>query len=224
MSAGKREALEVALRRTLGFHLGVDGVDQEEDWELLVCALLDAAEEATLRDGAAVGREFANYLPGVAVASPAAINSKGLPQQQEEGEEGGAEAELYEDVLRLVSVSGEGETTHLLLCTDSSCSRVQLLDHELFRDLLVEQLSGVRILDTGKSTSPPPATFSCSLSKECSSALVGLHGTKPAVCSAARNVFNPTLDHTAHTAVQSSTGLYFAHSMHRTLCSNCLQD
>ncbi|CAM9094508.1 unnamed protein product [Pylaiella littoralis] len=62
MSAGKREALEVALRRTLGFHLGVDGVDQEEDWELLVCALLDAAEEATLRDGAA-GRRSATIMP-----------------------------------------------------------------------------------------------------------------------------------------------------------------
>lgn len=112
MSSGKREALEIALRRTLGFHLGADGAGQEEDWEMLICALLDAAEESTLRDGADVSREFEDYLPGVAIASPTAINSKRLPQQRKDGEEGGGGVELYEDVLRLVSCRCRGKGKH----------------------------------------------------------------------------------------------------------------
>ncbi|CAM9308181.1 unnamed protein product [Hapterophycus canaliculatus] len=92
----KREAFEVAVRRTLGFHLGTeDGADQDaQDRELLVSALLDAAEEGTLRDGAAVGREFEDYLPDVAAAVKTGSLSSSSPSEQEE------EVELYEDILR----------------------------------------------------------------------------------------------------------------------------
>lgn len=92
MSAGKRESLEIALRRTLGFHLGVDGTGQHEQ---LVFALLDAAAEGGLRDGAAIAQEFADYLPDV-------TNTSSPPSSPEKQREGQDSVELYEDVLRLV--------------------------------------------------------------------------------------------------------------------------
>lgn len=100
MSDVKREAFEVALRRTLGFHLEAkDGADQDaQDRELLVSALLDAAEEGTLRDGADVGREFEDYLPDIAVAAKnGSLVSSSSSEQQEE-------VELYEDIVRWVRV------------------------------------------------------------------------------------------------------------------------
>ncbi len=99
MSAGRREALETALRRTLRFHLGADGADQ---YEQLVFALLDAAEEGGLRDCASVAREVEDYLPD---ASSIGLPSSSSEKNHGEGEEGGEEevVELYEDVLRSVS-------------------------------------------------------------------------------------------------------------------------
>ncbi|CAM9963975.1 unnamed protein product [Scytosiphon promiscuus] len=96
MSDAKRAAFEVALRRTLGFHLGAEGgLDQgAQERELLVSALLDAAEEGTLTDGGAVGREFEDYLPDVAAAAKSgSLPSSSSPDQQEE-------VELYEDIVR----------------------------------------------------------------------------------------------------------------------------
>lgn len=93
MNSGKREALEVALRRTLGFHLGADGTGQHEQ---LVFALLDAAAEGGLRDGEAVAQEFADYLPDATDTS----SPSSSPYEEPEGQEG---VELYEDILRLVS-------------------------------------------------------------------------------------------------------------------------
>ncbi|CAM9661674.1 unnamed protein product [Ectocarpus sp. 6 AP-2014] len=93
MSAGRRETLETALRRTLGFHLGADVAG--DDGEVLVSALLDSAEEGKLMDSAAVGREFDDYLPNVACAasSKSSLSSPSSEQKEEE-------VELYEDVLR----------------------------------------------------------------------------------------------------------------------------
>jgi len=82
MSAGRRGAFEVALRRTLGFHLGVDGADQ---YEQLVFALLDAAEEGRLRDCASVAREVEDYLPD---ASTIGLPSSCSERKHGEGEEG----------------------------------------------------------------------------------------------------------------------------------------
>lgn len=93
MCDGKREALEVALRRTLGFHLGEDETGQHEQ---LVFALLDAAADGGLRDGAAVAQEFVDYLPD-------ATNTSSPSSSPDEGQEGQGGAELYEDILRLVS-------------------------------------------------------------------------------------------------------------------------
>lgn len=95
MSAGKREALEVALRRTLGFHLGADGTGQHEQ---LVIALVDAAAEGGLRDEGAVAQEFADYLPDATTTSDPSSSPE--QQLQQEGKDG---VELYEDVLRSVS-------------------------------------------------------------------------------------------------------------------------
>ncbi|CAM9465561.1 unnamed protein product [Ectocarpus sp. 8 AP-2014] len=93
MSAGRREALETALRRTLGFHLGADVAG--DDGEVLVSALLDSAEEGKLIDSAAVGREFDDYLPDVACAASRKISLSSPSSEQKE-----EEVELYEDVLR----------------------------------------------------------------------------------------------------------------------------
>lgn len=57
-----REILEVAIRRTLSFHLGQTG-DSAEERELLVSALLDAGESGTLCALEDVAREFNDYLP-----------------------------------------------------------------------------------------------------------------------------------------------------------------
>ncbi|CAN0321321.1 unnamed protein product [Ectocarpus sp. 12 AP-2014] len=93
MSAGRREALETALRRTLGFHLGADVAG--DDGEVLVSALLDSAEEGKLMDSAAVGREFDDYLPDVACAA-SRKSSPSAPSSEQKEEV----VELYEDVLR----------------------------------------------------------------------------------------------------------------------------
>lgn len=73
MSQPRVEALETAIRRSLGFHLGSGGAaadeeQQQQDRELLVSALIDAAESGTLRDTAAVAREFDDYLPHASLA------------------------------------------------------------------------------------------------------------------------------------------------------------
>lgn len=105
MSAGRRQALEIALRRTLEFHLGADVEDQ---YEQLVFALLDAAEEGGLRDCASVAREVEDYLPD---ASSIGLPSSSSQKKRGEGEEGAEEEvpELYEDVLR--SAPGEFRRT-----------------------------------------------------------------------------------------------------------------
>ncbi|CAM9280461.1 unnamed protein product [Ectocarpus fasciculatus] len=93
MSAGKREALDTALRRTLGFHLGADVAG--EDGEVLVSALLDSAEEGRLVDSASVGQEFDDYLPDVACCAASSKSSPSSPSSEHK-----EEVELYEDVLR----------------------------------------------------------------------------------------------------------------------------
>lgn len=84
-----RRALETAVRRTLAFHLGGQGARGEkgvasggtEERELLVSALLDAAETGALRTVADVGGEFDDYFPDADLSSS--------------GKE-----ELYDDLLR----------------------------------------------------------------------------------------------------------------------------
>lgn len=82
MSQPRVEALETAIRRNLGFHLGSGGADEEQDRELLVSAFLDAAEAGTLQDTAAVAQEFDDYLPHASLAG------------------GSDRQELFEDILR----------------------------------------------------------------------------------------------------------------------------
>lgn len=82
MSQPRAEALETAIRRNLGFHLGSGGADEEQDRELLVSALLDAAEAGSLQDTAAVAREFDDYLPHAGLAG------------------GSNRQELFDDILR----------------------------------------------------------------------------------------------------------------------------
>lgn len=79
-----RDPLEVALRRSLGFHLGRDGVDEEEERELLISGLLEAAEVGALRNAMDVGRELDDYYPDSGLSAL-------------------AREELCEDVLRWVS-------------------------------------------------------------------------------------------------------------------------
>lgn len=122
MGDAKREAFEVALRRTLGFHLGTeDGAGHDaQDRELLVSALLDAAEEGTLRDGAAVGREFEDYLPDVAAAAKSgSLPSSSSTEQQEE-------VELYEDIVRW---AGEDQMTLGISVRPPACAPFQPQQH-----------------------------------------------------------------------------------------------
>lgn len=77
----KQEALETAMRRNLGFHLGAHRADEEQERELLVSALLDAAEAGALPDVAAVEQVFVDYLPDTSLSSS-------------------DRQELYDDVLR----------------------------------------------------------------------------------------------------------------------------
>lgn len=78
MSAAKA-TLETAIRRSLEFHLGTE---DERERELLVCAVLDAADTGTLRDVNDVAREFEDYLPDACF----------VPASGRE--------ELYDDILR----------------------------------------------------------------------------------------------------------------------------
>lgn len=82
MSQPRVEALETAIRRNLGFHLGSGGADEEQDRELLVSALLDAAQAGTLHDTTAVAQEFDDYLPHASLAG------------------GSDRQELFDDILR----------------------------------------------------------------------------------------------------------------------------
>lgn len=77
-----REVLETAVRRTLSFHLGATG-DTADDRELLVSALLDAAESGTLCAMEDVERDFEDYFPDATLnLSPS------------------AQGEIYDDILR----------------------------------------------------------------------------------------------------------------------------
>lgn len=69
MNQPRVEALEIAIRRNLGFHLGSGGADEEQHRELLVSAILDAAQAGALPDTAAVGQEFEDYLPHASLAA-----------------------------------------------------------------------------------------------------------------------------------------------------------
>lgn len=122
MNAAKREALEVALRRTLSFHLGTE-VGMEE--ELLIGALLDAAEDGTLRDGQAVGREFEDYLPDIAAATQTQQGSLGSSSSSAEQQE---DVELYEDILRWVQEKVDYDIVVSDLMSASRPSRLKLRD------------------------------------------------------------------------------------------------
>ena len=81
MSAA-RDALEVALRRSIGFYLGKHGAGEiSQEHELLVSGFLEAAEVGALRHVTDVGKEFDDYLP-----------DNGLSTSARE--------ELYDDILR----------------------------------------------------------------------------------------------------------------------------
>lgn len=77
-----RDELEIAVRRTLTFYLeGECSTNGSDEWELLVSALLDAAETGTLRMAPDVEAQFDDYLPDAS-----------LPSTQRDG--------LYDDLLR----------------------------------------------------------------------------------------------------------------------------
>lgn len=77
-----RDDLEISVRRTLTFYLEGEGAAGESNnQELLVSALLDAAESGTLRAAPDVETQFDDYLPDASLAPP-----------QRDG--------LYDDLLR----------------------------------------------------------------------------------------------------------------------------